>query len=90
MYSRTRKAVPSCSPAIDQLVTVQIRQTIGVSGVVPVIVSVLRPINAQPSEGDIYDPLIDKPDKRRDSSDFATGGVLLERGLDFRIGECRE
>ena len=49
--------------AIDQLMAVQVRQSIRVSGVVPVVVALLRTIDSQPFACGIDDLLIDKPDQ---------------------------
>jgi hypothetical protein len=71
--------------AIDQLMPVQIRQAIRVSGVVPVVVAVLCPIDSQPSERSIDDLLIKKSDERWHAGYLTTGGVSIERGLHFGV-----
>ena len=73
--------------AIDQFMPVQIRQAVRVSGVVPVVVAVLRPIDPQPSKRSIDDSSCQASpmQRRRRRLVSSVGRVLLERGLHFGV-----
>src|ERR1700745_2022354 len=65
--------------------SIRVRQAIRISCVVPVVVTVLRPIDSQPPKRRIDDLLVKEPKQRRHAGYLSTGRVLLERRLNFRV-----